>query len=113
MACVKMLLNYCNVEADLSQYRVEEGLLTEWLSQYLRSHVIKLSGVTLDEALYYIHLQNPVIAVNGYGESILITGYDKTSVNVIEPNSGRKTKYLLKEAENFLGTQDYYFITIY
>ncbi len=113
MACVKMLLNYCNVEADLSQYRVEEGLLTEWLSQYLRSHIIKLNGVTLDEALYYIYLQNPVIAVNGYGESILITGYDKTGVNVIEPNSGRKTKYSMKEAESFLGTQDYYFITIY
>lgn len=113
MACVKMLLNYCNVEADLLQYRTEEGLLTEWLSQYLRSQVIKLNGVTLDEALYYVYLQNPLIAVNGYGEAILITGYDKTGVNIIEPNSGRKTKYSMKEAENFLGTQNYYFITIY
>lgn len=113
MACVKMLLNYCNVEADISQYRAEDGLLTDWMSQYLRGHVMKLSGVTLDEALYYVYLQNPVIAVNEKGSAVLITAYDKTSISVIRPEQAKKVKLSLKEAESFLGEQDYYFIVIY
>ncbi len=113
MACVKMLLNYCNVEADTSQYRAEEGLLTDWISQYLKSRVIKLAGVTLDEALYYVYLKNPVIAVNEKGDAVLITAYDVTGIHVIRPETGKKTRLSLREAENFLGSRDYYFITIY
>lgn len=113
MACVKMLLNYCNVEADTAQYRVEDGLLVDWISQYLKSRVMKLSGVTLDEALYYVYLQNPVIAVNEKGEAILITGYDKTGIHVIRPETARKARLTLREAESFLGSRDYYFIAIY
>ncbi|MDE7326116.1 MAG: hypothetical protein K2N63_07565 [Lachnospiraceae bacterium] len=113
MACVKMLLDYCNVEADISQYRPQDGLLTDWIAQYLRSHIMKLGGVTLDEALYYVYLQNPVIAVNGNGEAILITGYDKSGISMIRPQDGRKGKLSMREAENFLGIQDYYFIVIY
>lgn len=113
MACVKMLLDYCNVEADTGQYRPQDGLLTDWIAQYLRSHIMKLGGVTLDEALYYVYLQNPVIAVNGSGEAILITGYDKSGINMIRPQDGRRGKFSMREAENFLGEQDYYFIVIY
>lgn len=113
MACVRMLFNYFNVEADTAQYRVEDGLLVDWVAQYLHSHVMKLSGITLDEALYYVHMKNPVIAVNEKGEAILVTGYDKTSVNVIRPEGGRKVRLSLREAENFLGGRDYYFIAIY
>ncbi|MDE6875952.1 MAG: hypothetical protein K2P87_16090 [Lachnospiraceae bacterium] len=113
MACVKMLLNYCNVEADTAQYRVEDGLLVDWLSQYLKSHIMKLNGVTLDEALYYVYLQNPVIAVNEKGDAILVIGYDKTGINVIRPETGRKARLSLREAESFLGGRDYYFIAVY
>ncbi len=113
MACVRMLLDYCNVEADTGQYRPQDGLLTDWIAQYLRSHIMKLGGVTLDEALYYVYLQNPVIAVNGSGEAILITGYDKSGINMIRPQDGRRGKFSMREAENFLGEQDYYFIVIY
>lgn len=113
MACVKMLLNYCNVEADVTQYQPENGLLTDWMAQYLRSRVMKLTGVTLDEALYYVYMQNPVIAVNERGGAMLITGYDKTSVSAIRPEQARRAKLSLKEAEAFLGEQDYYFIVIY
>lgn len=112
MTCVKLLLNYRNVEADVLSYQPQEMLLTDWLEQYLKTDVLKLSGVTLDEALYYVYLQNPVIAVSEGGTAILITAYDRSGINAIVPSQGRSRRMTMKEAESFLGENDYYFLTV-
>ncbi len=111
-ACIRLLLEYRNVQADISLYNPEEAKLTDWLEQYIKADVMKLSGVTLDEALYYVYCQNPVVAVNGNGEAILITGYDKSGVTAVQPERGTKRHLAMREAESFLGENDYYFIVI-
>ena len=100
------------MQADISLYNPEEAKLTDWLEQYIKADVMKLSGVTLDEALYYVYCQNPVVAVNGNGEAILITGYDKSGVTAVQPERGTKRHLAMREAESFLGENDYYFIVI-
>ncbi|MDE7297246.1 MAG: hypothetical protein K2N94_00270 [Lachnospiraceae bacterium] len=113
MTCVKLLLEYRNVEADIAQYRPERGKLTDWLEQYLREDVMKLSGITLDEALYYVYCKTPVIAVGADGSAMLITGYDKSGITAVQPERGRKRHLTMREAENFLGGSDYYFIAVW
>lgn len=112
MACVKQLLAYRNVEANVADYQPEQMLLTSWLEQYIKADVMKLTGVTLDEALYYVYRKNPVIAVNESGTAILITAYDKSGINAVVPQQGRTKRMTLKETESFLGESGYYFIVV-
>ena len=113
MTCVRLLLDFRNVEADAAQYRPEETKLTEWLEQYLREDVMKLTGITLDEALYYVYCQTPVIAVGESGGAMLITGYDKNGITAVQPERGQKRYMTMKEAESFLGESGYYFIAVW
>ncbi len=113
MNCVKILLDFRNVEADAAQYRPEETKLTDWLEQYLREDVMKLTGITLDEALYYVYCRTPVIAVGESGSAMLITGYDKNGITAVQPERGQKRYMTIKEAESFLGESGYYFIAVW
>ena len=74
--------------------------------------MMKLTGVTLDEALYYVYRKNPVIAVNEKGTAILIFSYDSNGIMAAVPDTGKQKRYLTKEAESFLGDEDYYFIVV-
>lgn len=112
MACVRQLLSYRNVEADVSGYRPEERKLEEWMEQYLKADVMKLSGVTLDEALYYVYQKNPVIAVNQSGEAIFIFAYDQSGIQAVVPRQNRTRRMTLREANAFLGEREYYFLVI-
>ncbi len=112
MACVQMLLNYRNIEADVLSYHPEREPLTDWMERYLKQDTMKLTGVTLDEALYYVYRKTPVIAVNEKGTAILIFSYDSNGIMAAVPDTGKQKRYLTKEAESFLGETDYYFIVI-
>ena len=112
MACVKMLLTYRNIEADVTTYQSENELLTDWLERYLKLDIMKLTGVSLDEALFYVYRSNPVIAVNEQGDAILITAYDSTGITAAVPATGKRKRYSEKEAKSFLGEENYYFIVV-
>lgn len=112
MTCVKLLLAYRNVEADVAGYQPEQAQLTDWLGQYIKANIMKLTGVTLDEALYYVYKKNPIIAVNESGTAILVTGYDSTGITAVVPQQGRARRMTMKEAEKFLEGENCYFLVI-
>ena len=74
---------------------------------------MKLTGITLDEALYYVYCRTPVIAVGESGSAMLITGYDKNGITAVQPERGQKRYMTIKEAESFLGESGYYFIAVW
>ena len=110
MACVRRLLEYNNVEAEVTAYDPAKGLLTDWIKRYTKTNVMKLTDASLDEVLYFVYQKSPVIAVSDEGTAMLITGYDAYGITVIQPVQGRKRHLTVKDAEAFLGEQDYYYI---
>lgn len=104
-ACVRMLLSYRNG----SNYsgNIKSGTVFEMLNSSIGAPVINLTGCNLDEVLYYVNQNIPVIAMKDEDDAVLIVGYDTYNITVIDPDAHMKKKIglndgteLFKEAGN-------------
>ncbi len=80
----------------------------------LRSHLdtpVNLTGCTVDEILYFVSSEKPVIAMESSGHAVLIIGYDSSSVTWMDPATHRKRKVSLNQAEHMFKQAGYVFVS--
>ncbi len=97
-AAMKMLLRYRSVDADPSDYSREKESMYSWLQKNLKTTVVDLTGISVDEMLYYVYKGRPVIAIRPDGNAVVVYAYDTTSVTVYDPVRAGSYKYTLREA---------------
>ena len=73
-----------NISSDSLNGQTPLGAVTSALSGY---HVLDLTGITMEEALYYVSAGSPVYAETGNG-AVLIIGYDGSNVYLLDPLKG-------------------------
>lgn len=73
--------------------------IIERLQSILPGHVMNLYGCSLEDVLYYVNLDSPVIIVTGDHSALLITGYTADSVTIYDPLQNQYTKLSMAEAE--------------
>jgi hypothetical protein len=95
-ACLQMLINYKNSEGG-TYNRLQQSVIT-YLNQYLAATPVKVEGITLDETLHFIYKGKPVIGFKKTGDAVLIVGYDKTHITIIDPEGRTEKKLLQKDA---------------
>lgn len=95
---VRMMAAYLNIETDVTGFG-ENHSVKEFLEQTTGRRMISLTGVTLDEALYFVFRGAPVYAMKSRTEAVVITGYSASSVTVYEPSTGKYKNYSLRDAE--------------
>jgi hypothetical protein len=95
-ACLQMLISYKNSEGG-TYNRLQQSVIT-YLNQYLAATPVKVDGITLDETLHFIYKGKPVIGFKKTGDAVLIVGYDKTHITVIDPVGRTEKKLLQKDA---------------
>lgn len=108
-ACLKMVLQYKNSEGSRFD-RLQQSVL-DYFNQYLAATPVKVEGITLEEALYFIYKEKPVIAFKKSGDAVLMIGYDKMYLTVIDPAAGSERKLTLKEADLMFQDAGNVFIT--
>ena len=62
---------------------------------------INLYGCTLQQILYFININHPVIAIIGNREAVVISGYDLENLYVFYPMTGNTLKTPLSSAESY------------
>ena len=72
---------------------------------------VSLSGCTLDQILYFVSNEKPVIGMLDNTHAVLITEYDTSSVTWMDPMTRRKRKSSLTAAENLFKKAGYHFIS--
>ena len=77
------------------------SILTKTLKDYT---ILDLTGATLDEALYYVSIGNPVYAYTGENSAVLIVGYDSTSIVYFDPDTGTNKKMSMTEATDYFAS---------
>ena len=108
-AAMKMLLQYRSVDADPSDYNRDKESMYSWLQRNLKTTAVDLTGISLDEMLYYVYKGRPVIAIKSDGNAVVVYAYDSTSVWVYDPARAGTYKYSLKDAaQNFEGAGNMY-----
>jgi len=61
---------------------------------------IRLTGISLDDALYYVYTGKPVIAMTNREDGVLIYGYNTFNIMIINPKSGKVEKMGLQAAND-------------
>lgn len=65
--------------------------------------VLDLTGCGVEEILYYVSCGNPVFAMTGSDEAVLVVGYDSSNIIIYDPRSGSTYRKPMEEAEEIFG----------
>ncbi len=97
--CLDSMLAYEGVVRN-SEYLMGKGQeVMEILEQNLPDVLIlNLEGAPLDAVLYYIWQEIPVLAFRADGSAVLLTGYNDSSVILMDPRAGTLEKMSLSDA---------------
>ena len=110
-AALQIIFTYEGFDIDTSGIRFESKSVTEWLEQYLKVTALELKGASLDEVLYYVYKKYPVIALLEENQVVLITGYDQTTVEMLDPMRGTVQRTEKTQAEEMFEASGNIFFT--
>ena len=110
--CIDTLLAYEGIMRN-SSYLLEQGEgVTDILADNLENaQVLELTGCSLDDVLYYINKDIPVMVRLGQQRAVLITGFNDSEVVILDPDAGTLSKMKKKQAEKVFEEAGNYYIT--
>ncbi len=110
--CLDTILSFEGVMRNCS-YLLEQGEgVTDILSENLENvQVLELTGCSLDDVLYYVNMDIPVMVRLGYKKAVLVTGFNDSEVVILDPEAGTLSKVKKKQAEKTFEEAGSYYIT--
>ncbi|MDD4112560.1 MAG: hypothetical protein PHC56_05960, partial [Herbinix sp.] len=97
-SCIKLIGRYIGENIDDETFDLKSISVYEILISHLSLEPISLTGTTLDQALYYVSNERPVIAMTGYNDAVLIYGYDAYNIFMIDPKQGKTIKMGIQDS---------------
>lgn len=89
--CAAMVIGQVSEETVSAEQLTTEGLtLYEMLEKYL-DHPLNLKGCTLDQIIYFVSNNKPVIAMTSDNKAVVITGYTLNKLTILDPEKGEKS----------------------
>lgn len=88
-ACVHMLLKANHYDVNAKGLVEKNQMPYEVLGKYLQRPV-NLKDCTLEEVLYFVSGNKPVIAMTGQRTAVVIGGYTGTELTIFNPSSGKR-----------------------
>jgi hypothetical protein len=98
MASAQMMVTYRNGTTNSTDSKANSA--NELLNQSMGNSILKLTGCTLDEVLYYVSKERPVLAMKDTDNAVLIIAYDAYNITVIDPALHKTMKIGLKDGQD-------------
>jgi hypothetical protein len=98
--CIKILLNYQKVNVATGKLSLKDSSAYDVLKKYSKYTPIRLTGITLDDALYYVSEGRPVIAMIDISNAVIIYGYDAFNITVFDPQTNKSKKIGIGDSAN-------------
>lgn len=108
---VRIMLAYQGVNVSTEQLSQSGSSAYELLEKYSEKTPISLSGLTLDDVLYYVSGKRPVLAMTDVDKMVLIYGYDTYNIMVVNPATGKKSKIGLQDGAKLFADAGNIFIS--
>lgn len=110
--CLDTMLAFEGIMRN-SSYLLEQGAsVRDIISENLENaQVLELTGCTLDDVLYYINKDIPVMVRLGQKRAVLLTGFNDSEVVILDPDAGTLSKMKKKQAEKMFEEAGSYYIT--
>lgn len=104
--CVRIVLKANHYDVDVSDIQKQGDMPYQMLAKYLQRPMY-LKGCTLEEVLYFVSSNKPVIAMTSNKKAVVIGGYTGSKLTIYNPENGRqetvsRSQYekIFKEAGN-------------
>lgn len=98
VSCLKLMLSYQGVSVAKEKLSIKDSSAYNVLKTYSKYTPVRLTGITLDDALYYTSKGRPVIAMTDSKNAVIIYGYDAFNIMVIDPSKGNVSKMGLQDS---------------
>lgn len=109
-ACVYMVLKQKHINADAKALTQKDLPVFNMLAEYLQSPV-SLKGCTLDQVLYFVSSNKPVIAMTSEKKAVVIGGYTTQQLYLYNPETGREATVSRREYESIFKNAGNQFIS--
>lgn len=111
--CLDAMLEFAGVPRQ-TQYMLQQGELPfDILKKVLeQERVLDLSGNTLDALLYYVNMDDPVLAISRKtSEAYLIIGFNEFNIVVMDPADGTVYKKGMNDSKSLFENGNWQFLT--
>lgn len=110
--CIDIILEYEGVTQSTQNLVAQGYTAMEILERTLPdSTVLDLTGCTINDMLFYLNRDMPVLVLLNEGDAVLLTGFNTTEVVVLDPITGILTKKSISEVRTWFQENGNYFIT--
>lgn len=87
-ACISMIMARDGKNVPIEQVKQQRGEKLQILNSYVDGGALNLYGCSLNQILYYIGKEIPVIAGLGGNHYVLVMSYNSTKVRYMDPQKG-------------------------
>ncbi|MCH5252579.1 MAG: hypothetical protein J1F22_06365 [Lachnospiraceae bacterium] len=88
-ACAHMVLKQKHVNVEAKDLSKKKSPVYDMLAAYMQRPV-NLKGCTLEQVLYFVSGNKPVIAMTGDSKAVVIAGYTEQMLYLYDPATGRR-----------------------
>ncbi len=110
-ACLKLVLEYQGVQVSTNSLNISGSSAYEKFKTYSKHTPVRLTGISLEDAFYYICKGRPVIAMTDSENAVVIYGYDTFNILVINPAKSTVSKMGIQDATAMFGAAGNIFLS--
>jgi hypothetical protein len=99
-SCIALMLSFQKVNVDSEKLSASSQSAYDILAEHSPNKPISLTGITLEDALYYITVGRPVFAMKNSDQAVLIYGFDAFNIMMIDPTTGEEIKMGIQDSTN-------------
>lgn len=111
VVAIDILLSHQGISGKGNDISLVKNSAMDVLENLSPNPPINLSGATLDEVLYYVSKEIPVIGIVNEDEALLIYGYDNFNLLLINPKTKSKVRMGIKSANSMFEASGNVFIS--
>ena len=101
-ACIRRIMEKEGKTADTAAELANGTSPEEILSARVGGEGLDLTGCSVEQILYPVSRETPVIAMIGADHAVLVFGYNKTNVAYLDPADGQRYSVAIEEMENMV-----------
>lgn len=109
--CIKLMLQHQGTDASLDKLNIQGSSAYQVLKDNSSYTPIRLTGTSLEDTLYYIAMNRPIIGMKDSSHAVLIYGYDQQNIKVIDPSTNSVRKIGLNDARQMFESAGNVFIS--
>ena len=109
-ACLNYILTWEGKQADVAEELANGTSPEDILTTHTGGEGLDLSGCSVEDILYTISRETPVIAMLSDSHAVLLIGYNQTNVAYLDPADGQRYSVSKTELESMVNASGNTFI---